>query len=116
MVVKMMRWRPWPPHVSRKYEVKLNVQRLDWVSEKDDGGGLVVEIRWKGPRNSIRSFRRTMKRNCTREETCKRIEENDSVSVEWDEDFFNVCTLSGYKDNVFTPWEINFTVLHVSFR
>ncbi|CAA3006192.1 Hypothetical predicted protein [Olea europaea subsp. europaea] len=54
MVVKMMRWRPWPPLISRKYEVKLTVQSLegcDWVPEsaEKDNGGLAVEIRWKGP-------------------------------------------------------------------
>ncbi|KAI3443359.1 hypothetical protein Pfo_000024 [Paulownia fortunei] len=119
MVVKMMRWRPWPPLISRKYEVKLTVHRLeggDWVHEgaEKDNGGLAVEIRWKGPQLSLGSFRRTVKRNCTREEVAKRVDDgqNDGVLVEWDEEFHSVCSLSGYKDNVFHPWEINFTVLH----
>ncbi|KAL3825663.1 hypothetical protein ACJIZ3_021692 [Penstemon smallii] len=112
MVVRMMRWRPWPPLISRKYEVNLKVQRLegcDWVDEGADNsnGGLAVEIRWKGPKIS---FRRSVKRNCTREE--KIDGQNGGVLVEWDEEFQSVCSLSGYKDNVFHYWEINFTVLH----
>ncbi|CAI9765929.1 unnamed protein product [Fraxinus pennsylvanica] len=121
MVVKMMKWRPWPPLISRKYEVKLKVQRLeadggcDWVvgdGEKDKSG-LAVEIRWKGPKISLGSFRRTVKRNCTREESVKRVDgPNGGVLVEWDEEFQSECNLSGYKDNVFHPWEVAFTVLH----
>ncbi|KAK6147357.1 hypothetical protein DH2020_018269 [Rehmannia glutinosa] len=115
----MMRWRPWPPLISRKYEVRLTVHRLEgghWVHEgaEKDNGGLAVEIRWKGPKISLGSFRRTVKRNCTRDEVVKRVDDgpNDGVLVEWDEEFHSVCSLSGYKDNVFHPWEINFTVLH----
>ncbi|KAL6585536.1 hypothetical protein OROMI_002180 [Orobanche minor] len=120
MVVKIMRWRPWPPLISKKYEVKLAVKRLecgDWVPEgaEKDNGALAVEIRWKGPKISLGSFRRTVKRNCTREEIVKRVDDgsNGVVSVaKWDEEFQTVCSLSGYKDNVFHPWDINFTVLH----
>ncbi|CAA0822583.1 Unknown protein [Striga hermonthica] len=119
MVVKIMRWRPWPPLISRKYEVKLAVKRVecgDWVPEgvEKDGGSLAVEIRWKGPKISLGSFRRTVKRNCTREEAVKSVEDGQNggvLAVEWDEEFLSVCGLSGYKDNVFHPWEINFTVL-----
>ncbi|XP_051131835.1 uncharacterized protein LOC127251927 isoform X2 [Andrographis paniculata] len=120
MVVKMMRW-PWPPPISKKYEVKITVQRLegfDWVNEdaEKDHGGLAVEIRWKGPpRISLGSFRRTVRRNFTREEVVKRVEDdgrNDGVLVEWDEEFRSVCTLSAYKDDAFHPWEISFTVFH----
>ncbi|KAL0344879.1 UNVERIFIED_CONTAM: hypothetical protein Sradi_4319200 [Sesamum radiatum] len=120
MVVKIMRWRPWPPLISRKYEVKLSVHRLegggDWVHEgaEKDNGDLAVEIRWKGPKISLGTFRRTVKRNCTRAEVVKRVDgPNGAVLVEWDEEFQSVCSLSGYKDNVFHPWEINFTVLHM---
>ncbi|XP_011094192.1 uncharacterized protein LOC105173955 [Sesamum indicum] len=119
MVVKMMKWRPWPPLISKKYEVKLTVLRLeggDWVDEvaEKDNGGLAVEIRWKGPKISLGTFRRTVKRNCTREENLRRIDDrpNGGVLVEWDEEFHSVCSLSGYKENVFHPWEINFSLLH----
>ncbi|KAL0308242.1 UNVERIFIED_CONTAM: hypothetical protein Sradi_5766500 [Sesamum radiatum] len=106
--------------ISKKYEVKLTVLRLeggDWVDEvaEKDNGGLAWEIRWKGPKISLGTFRRTVKRNCTREENLRRVDDgpNGGVLVEWDEDFHTVCSLSGYKENVFHPWEINFSILHV---
>lgn len=138
MVVKMMKWRPWPPLQTRKYAVRLRVKRLegwvnannDWVHaavDKEGGGsaaGLAVEIRWKGPRIALSTFRRISgKKNCTKEECVKIKEEagevvdgggphgNAVVSVEWDEEFQSVCSLSGYKDNVFHPWEVSLAVL-----
>ncbi|KZV36423.1 hypothetical protein F511_22178 [Dorcoceras hygrometricum] len=118
MVVKMIRWRPWPPLISRKYEVKLSMLRFeggDWVQEnpEKENGGLAVEIRWKGPKFSLGSFRRSVKRNLTREANASRVDElNGAVLVEWGEEFQTICSLSGYRDNAFHPWEINFTVLH----
>ncbi|WCJ34161.1 hypothetical protein M5689_015482 [Euphorbia peplus] len=120
MVVKMMRWRPWPLLGPRKYEVKLVVRRMegwDLVKEvteegKENGSGsgrLTVEIRWKGPKFALSSFRRTVKRNFTKEVEVSG-EENDAV--EWDEEFQNLCTLSPQKENVFHPWEIGFTVFN----
>ncbi|KAA8516821.1 hypothetical protein F0562_017069 [Nyssa sinensis] len=114
MVVKMMRWRPWPPLLSKKFEVRLVVRRLDGYNpvhaepEKERGvAGLAVEIRWKGPKIALSSFRRTVKRNFTKEEVV-----GPNGVVEWEEEFQSVCNLSGYKDNVFHPWEIAFTVLN----
>lgn len=118
----MMRWRPWPPLVSRKYEVKLTVLRFeggDWLQEspEKENGSLAVEIRWKGPKFSLGTFRRSVKRNCTREENVRRVGElNGAVLVEWGEEFQTICSLSGYKDNAFHPWEINFTVLHGMYQ
>lgn len=112
-----MRWRPWPPLISKKFDVKLVVRRLenlgdggDWVQE-GAGGGASVEIRWKGPpRIALSSFRKTVKRNCTREERFKNGPDG-AVLVEWDEEFQSACNLSAHRDNVFHPWEISFTVL-----
>ncbi|KAL9399813.1 hypothetical protein Peur_008774 [Populus x canadensis] len=131
MVVKMMRWRPWPPLVSKKYEVRLVVRRMegwDVVREavaaapgtssggdlKDKSEKLTVEIRWKGPKLALSSLRRTaVKRNFTKEvEVCGAEGENGGVLVEWDEEFESLCTLSAYKENVFHPWEISFTVFN----
>lgn len=116
MVVKMMKWRPWPPILSRKFEVKLVVKKMETGNcdpvhaspEKANHG--VVEIKWKGPKITLGSFRRTVKRDFTRE---RKIDQNGVVL--WDQEFISVCTLSGYKDNDFLPWEIVFTVLNVSF-
>lgn len=113
----MMRWRPWPPLVSKKFQVKLMVNSLEgWCFT---GGDLLhagahnkclVEIKWKGPKIALSSLRRTVKRNVTKEEAL-----DSNGVVLWDQqEFCNVCTLSGIKDTVFHPWEISFTVLNVS--
>ncbi|OMO69192.1 hypothetical protein CCACVL1_19615 [Corchorus capsularis] len=112
MVVKMMRWRPWPPLVSKKYEVKLIVRRLEGLDLAGEGlqkpEKLTVEIRWKGPKASLSSLRRTVKRNFTKES--EGVDENGVVL--WDEEFQTLCSLSAYKENVFHPWEIAFSVLN----
>ncbi|CAA3002163.1 Hypothetical predicted protein [Olea europaea subsp. europaea] len=101
MVVMMIKWRPWPPLISRKFEVKLRVQRLeaaggggDWVlkgTEKDKSG-VAVEIRWNGPKISLGSFRRTVKRNCTSEESGKRVD-GPNGGVLW-------CGMKSFRRNV----------------
>ncbi|MBA0607922.1 hypothetical protein Godav_020185 [Gossypium davidsonii] len=113
MVVKMIRWRPWPPLVSKKYEVKLMVRRLEGWDLKREGEEkpekLAVEIRWKGPKASLGSLRRTVKRNFTKE-VDGGVGQNGVII--WDEEFQTLCSLSAYKDNVFHPWEIAFSVLN----
>lgn len=113
----MMRWRPWPPLVSRKYEVRLVVRRLEGCdllrecAEKGSGETrLTLEIKWKGPKVTLSSLRRAVPRNFTREVD---VDAQNGV-VHWDERFQTFCTLSAYKDNVFHPWEIGFTVFNVS--
>ncbi|KAM1306243.1 hypothetical protein ACFX2H_008658 [Malus domestica] len=124
MVVKMMRWRPWPPLTTKKYEVRLVVRRLEgWDLVREGAGGAgpqdqekedkwTAEIRWKGSKvkvGALSSLRRAVvKRNFTREVEAS---SQDGV-VSWDEEFHSVCSLSAYKDNVFHPWEIVFTVFN----
>lgn len=134
----MMRWRPWPPLVTKKYEVKLVVRRMegwDLVREdaaEKDSDRLTVEIRWKGPKVALSTLRRTpVKRNFTREVEVVGVgvgvgQQNDDAAVVvdddnsirsngvvlWDEEFQSICTFSAYKENVFHPWEIAFTVFN----
>ncbi|KAG2317995.1 hypothetical protein Bca4012_069035 [Brassica carinata] len=110
MVVKMMKWRPWPPLVTRKYEVKLSVRRLegwDLAREEPEKERLRVEIRWKGPKATLGSLRRSsVKRDFTKEAMA----ESDVVSWE-EEEFQSLCSLTSYKeDTLFYPWEIAFSV------
>ncbi|XP_047333064.1 uncharacterized protein LOC124936595 [Impatiens glandulifera] len=109
MVVKMMRWRPWPPLLSKKFEVRLVVRRYNpaIVLESEESKKMTVEIRWKGSKFALSPFRRTIKRNFTKE---GRIGENGVVY--WEEEFQCACGISGYKDNVFHPWEISLTLLN----
>ncbi|KAI3523120.1 hypothetical protein L1887_01177 [Cichorium endivia] len=107
----MIKWRPWPPLLSKKFQVKLVVKKLEGATsdtvqadpEKDNRRA--VEVRWKGPKST---FRRTVKRNFTKEEIV--VEPNGAV--QWDEEFHTICTLSGIKENAFYPWEIGFNLLN----
>ncbi|KAK4793166.1 hypothetical protein SAY86_023601 [Trapa natans] len=116
MVVKMMRWRPWPPLSTKKYEVGLVVRSLQGCDplpeELHEGRKLTVEIRWKGPKLALMSSlrRASVKRNFTREEEPR----GENGAVVWDEEFETVCGLTAYKENVFHPWEIAFTVFNVT--
>ncbi|XP_044509273.1 uncharacterized protein LOC123228110 isoform X2 [Mangifera indica] len=121
MVVKMMRWRPWPPLVTKKCEVKLVVRRMEgWDLvregvEKMEEERLAVEIRWKGPKLALSTLRRRVKRNFTREAQLNPSEnESQNGVVLWDEEFQSLCTFSAYKENVFHPWEIGFRVFNIS--
>ncbi|PHT80761.1 hypothetical protein T459_13776 [Capsicum annuum] len=74
---------------------------------------LRVEIKWKGSSKGISlnlgSFnRRSVKKNFTKEECLK----EDEGIVEWNEEFLSVCKFSGWKDGVFQPWEVVFTVIN----
>ncbi|KAJ6901573.1 hypothetical protein NC651_019366 [Populus alba x Populus x berolinensis] len=111
MVVKMMRWPPWPPLSSRKFEAKVIIHKLQGlnlvqdVEQNNDESKkrLMVEMKWKGQKGI--ALRRSSKRNFTEEGTfC-----GDGV-FEWNEEFKSVCNLSGNKDGVFLPWEIAFAV------
>lgn len=110
----MMRWRPWPPPLSRKYEVRLIVRSLNGCDLlADKGSRLTVEIKWKGPKLTLGSLRRTpVARNFTKEADL--VAGDGGAAVNWDEEFQTLCNLNAYKDNVFHPWEIAFTVFNVS--
>ena len=109
-----MRWPPWPPLCSRKFEAVVIVHKLEGttslVKPDEEVRSLVVEIKWKGQKGvSLRSLRRSMKRNFTRV-----VGLGGEGVVEWNQEFRNVCTLTGFKDNMFYPWEVMFTVSNVS--
>lgn len=117
MVVKMMKWRPWPPLSYKKYEVKIMVQKLEGLnvllSRVHQGYARVaLEVKWKGSKGnalSLRSFKKSIIRNFTKEEPLRQ-----GGVVEWDEEFLNVCNFASYKDGAFHPWKVAFTVFNVS--
>ncbi|KAM3338534.1 hypothetical protein P3S68_030620 [Capsicum galapagoense] len=122
MVVKMMKWMSCSPLLSsKKYEAKITVNCLKGfnflLNEKmgvQDFDRLRVEIKWKGSSKGISlnlgSFnRRSVKKNFTKEECLK----EDKGIVEWNEEFLSVCKFSGWKDGVFQPWEVVFTVINL---
>ncbi|WOK99487.1 hypothetical protein Cni_G08199 [Canna indica] len=112
MVSRMMRWRPWPPLLSKKFRVRLVVKRVEGVGAGEDsapaaGRKVVAEVRWKGPKVALSSLRRTVKRHRTREE-----EVGDRDVVEWNEEFEIVCTLTAHREAAFHPWEVAFNVFN----
>lgn len=79
-----------------------------------EGSKLVLEIRWKGPKLTLGSLRRSsVARNFTKEAEFD-VDGGGAAVVHWDEEFPTLCNLNGYKDNVFHPWEIAFTLFNVS--
>lgn len=118
MVVNMIKWRPWPPSQSKKFEAKILVRCLSGLQPIDGGDDgmskLTVEIKWKGSRtNGFGSLRKkSVKRVSTREETL-----GQNGVVQWDEEFKTVCGFFGSKDKpdgVFNPWEVSFLVFNAS--
>ncbi|XP_074577659.1 uncharacterized protein LOC141834110 [Curcuma longa] len=107
MASRMMRWRA----LSRKFQVKLVVRRVEGVGAEDEASTarkkVSLEVRWKGPKLALSSLRRTAKKNRTREEQV-----GDGGVVEWNEEFETVCTLAAHRENAFHPWEVFFTVFN----
>lgn len=106
----MMKWRPWPPITSKKFEAKLIVKSLKGVIENTDKLG--VEINWIGSNksNNRLSFkRRSVRRNVTKEGLVK----GDGI-VEWNEEFVSVCGFLGVKDGGFHRFDVAFKVFDVS--
>ncbi|XP_021833107.1 uncharacterized protein LOC110772924 [Prunus avium] len=108
MVVKMMRWPPWPPISTKKFEVVIVVGRLEGLDKTQFEGErrAVVEVKWKGQKGkALGSLRRSVKRNFTKEGGI-----SDDGVVELQEEFRSLCSFSGYKEGMFYPWELSFTV------
>ncbi|KAM3234709.1 hypothetical protein P3L10_014745 [Capsicum annuum] len=82
MVVKMMKWMSCSPLLSSK------------------------KYEAKITVNCLKE--RSVKKNFTKEECLKK----DKGIVEWNEEFLSVCKFSGWKDGVFQPWEVVFTVIN----
>ncbi|XP_072957028.1 uncharacterized protein [Typha angustifolia] len=113
MVARMMRWRPWPPLLAKKFQVKLVVERMEGVRVEEPAARVTAEVRWKGAKAALSSLRRTVRRNRTREEEVGRGEEEgegEGGVVEWNEEFESVLTLTSHRENVFHPWELSFVV------
>ncbi|KAL7584200.1 uncharacterized protein LOC111908101 [Lactuca sativa] len=114
MGVRMMKWSPWPPISSRKFEAKILVRCLQGLPEKTTSGDprdfsrLGVEVNWKGSTtssNRLNFKRSSAKRNLTKEESL-----NDDGVVKWNEEFVTVCDLVEFRDGNFQQWEVAFRV------
>ncbi|KAJ6846929.1 uncharacterized protein M6B38_283980 [Iris pallida] len=114
MATKVMRWRPWPPLLSRKFVARLVLKKIEGLARKsaeeevegEERRVVMAEVRWKGPKLALGSLRRSVKRNCTREEEVV----SGSGGVEWNEEFESACTLTCHKESAFHPWEVEIRV------
>ncbi|MCE3050709.1 hypothetical protein HAX54_047926 [Datura stramonium] len=113
MVVKMMKWRPWPELTSKKFEAKITVDCLKGLNFTQDFHRLAVEIKWKGSKGNSLTLsslkRKSVKKNFTKEESLK-----DDGVVCWNEEFQSLCNFSVSKENAFHPWEVSFTLFNVT--
>ncbi|KAJ8484442.1 hypothetical protein OPV22_016927 [Ensete ventricosum] len=103
----MVLWWPWPPLLTRKFQVRLVVRRIEGVSVDGAAEAAAAEVSWKGPKAALSSLRRTVRRNRTREEAV-----GEGGLVAWNEEFEAACTLTAHRENAFHPWEIAFRVLN----
>lgn len=116
MVVKMIKWRPWPSVISKKFQVHLTVQALEGLAppssaEDQNLEGLMVDVKWKGPKTSIFP-RRSLKRLRTTE---KHVTGNGIVCWEEKSDF--ECDFMQAKNNSrFQPWDVHFVVLKATHQ
>ncbi|CAL9764849.1 unnamed protein product [Musa acuminata subsp. burmannicoides] len=102
----MVLWRPWQPLLTRKFQVKLVVRRIEGLSV-DGAAAVAAEVTWKGAKAALSSLRRTVRRNRTRNEAV-----GEGGVVDWNEEFEAACTLTAHRENAFHPWEIAFRVLN----
>ncbi|XP_078430808.1 structural maintenance of chromosomes flexible hinge domain protein [Wolffia australiana] len=127
MVARMMRWPPWPPVQSKKFQVKVVLLRLESLEEDLGSPGkkkaFMAEVRWKGPKTALASIRKpSIQRNYTVPSELSPGKQGSGdpdsfgfVSVaEWNEEFRCVCCLSSYREKAYHPWEIAFFLLDSS--
>ncbi|KAD7479872.1 hypothetical protein R6Q59_008704 [Mikania micrantha] len=116
MVVGMMKWRPWPPISSKRFETKIIIRHLQGLVENtatadgdsQDLSKFAVEVKWKGcnkSNNPLSFKRRSVRRNVTKEGSLQ-----DNGIIEWNEEFVSVCNLFCLKDGGFNQWDVAFTV------
>lgn len=112
MVVKMMKWRPWPPLQSKKFKVNLLLCSLEGLEKSGDveGSKLGVNVKWTGPpKGKLGSrFRRNVKRDSSVEQSV-----GENGVVEWNEEFEHVCVLTvGKEGGGFQAWHVCLEVVH----
>ncbi|XP_045794354.1 uncharacterized protein LOC123889176, partial [Trifolium pratense] len=113
-VVKMMKWRPWPPFVTKNYHVSLMVKKVTGCDHmlRQSFSRLMVQIKWKGSKSTLISFRRDVT-NFTKDAVIYYDVVEEGFIVNFDEQFQKLCNLNCYnKDNVFHPWEIAFNLFN----
>eukprot|EP00249_Psilotum_nudum_P002028 c14858_g1_i1 orf=3-914(-) len=112
----MIKWFPWPPNFSKKFQVNLTIHNLEGFSpvadKMEDTQRFMIDVKWKGPRGGLGlRFRRCLKRGRTSD---KVVAKNGIIT--WDEDFGHECVLLAAKNSSFQPWVVHFVVLQAIQR
>lgn len=114
----MMKWLPWPPISSRKFQVNLTIHALEGLppptaTQSGQLEGMMIDVKWKGPKGSFGSrFRR---KSLKRLRTTEKIPGENGV-VSWEEESGCECVLIETKNNSFQPWDVHFVILRVGHQ
>ncbi|KAI7733570.1 hypothetical protein M8C21_022410 [Ambrosia artemisiifolia] len=115
MVVRMMKWRPWPPLSSNKFHVTIVVSSLQGlpVPETTTPTSLLlgVEVEWKGSKNNRGIHFKKSSSKVKRDLTQERLVNEDGV-VEWNQEFVAVSHLLRFGDTCFHPCHVAFKVFN----
>ncbi|XAR70974.1 hypothetical protein NMG60_11028033 [Bertholletia excelsa] len=116
MVVKMMKWSPWPPPApAKRFEVKVNKMEVEGFVDGDEDGDtiekvMVIEVRWKGGQKAglvpliQRPPSRKRPKHISKEAIVKKGE-----PVKWDDEFDHICSFPVVsKDGGFGLWDASF--------
>ncbi|XP_077220559.1 uncharacterized protein LOC143854455 [Tasmannia lanceolata] len=116
MVVKMMRWSPWPPQATttKRFQVKAKILRIEGF-EGDEGKVLMADMIWKGHKSgglvSLRKREKQERRNVSIGRLV--LGEDGGRFVEFGDEFENVCGFSVlHKDHSFNAWDVSISILY----
>ncbi|KAL2943016.1 Glucosamine-6-phosphate deaminase [Bienertia sinuspersici] len=125
-MVVSMKWRPWLPLQSKKFDVRIMVQSIKGLQVIDDDdekfkgvdfdrlSKLKVEIKWKGSKNI--GFR-PLKKKTVKKDFSKEVGLSQNGVVLLDDEFKRVCEFCWSKYDMmgdFHPWEVVFLVFYNS--
>ncbi|OUZ99884.1 EEIG1/EHBP1 N-terminal domain [Macleaya cordata] len=120
MVVRMMKWSPWPPvSNSKKFQVKVKPLKLQgcnfnggFEENEDQKEVVVVEMKWKGPKVAGLASALRRSANSGKNISAERIILH-GFDIEFDDEFETVCNFSVFpKDNSLIPFDVSFNLLH----
>ncbi|KAL2613493.1 hypothetical protein R1flu_025185 [Riccia fluitans] len=107
MVIKVMRWGI-PASTSRKYMVNIVLHRVDGLNAwrgTEEELKLLANLVWKGPRTALGSRLKGRKSSWT-----SSLPLGPNGTLQWQEEFENLCVLTMTKEETFQPWPISLSL------
>ncbi|KAF8034980.1 hypothetical protein BT93_C1110 [Corymbia citriodora subsp. variegata] len=108
----MGKWSPWQqPEETKKLHVKflrLRLEGLDAFPEKETKKGILLEVKWRGPKQGLVQFPRAAATR-RKQVTTRRLWSGGDAALEWDEGELieSTCGFGGSS----AAWEVSFKVL-----